>query len=86
MKKVLLISNAYAGSVSVRAREVIAKALSADFKLENEETIGRGHASELARDAVDRGFDAIVSFGGDGTANEAAKAIVVTDVALGLLP
>jgi diacylglycerol kinase family enzyme len=86
VKRVLLISNAYAGSVSTRAREVIAKALSADFKLENEETVGRGHASELARDAVDRGFDAVVAFGGDGTANEAAQALVGTDVALALLP
>lgn len=86
VKKVLLISNAYAGSVSVRAREVIAKALSADFKLENEETSGRGHASTLARDAVDRGFDAVVAFGGDGTINEVAQPLVGTDVALGLLP
>jgi diacylglycerol kinase family enzyme len=60
--------------------------LSADFKLEKEDSVGRGHASELARDAVDRGFGAVVAFGGDGTANEAAQAIVGTDVALGLLP
>jgi diacylglycerol kinase family enzyme len=86
MNRVLLISNAYAGSVSTRAREVIAKALSADFKLEAEETSGRGHASELARDAVDRGFDAVVAFGGDGTVNEVAQPLVGTDVALGLLP
>jgi len=86
MKKVLLVSNAHAGSVSMRAKEVISKALSADFKLEVTDTARRSHASELARDAVDRDFDAVVAFGGDGTINEVAQGLVGTDVALGILP
>ena len=86
MKKVLLVSNAHAGSVSARAKEVISKALSADFKLEVTDTARRSHASELARDAVDRDFDAVVAFGGDGTINEVAQGLVGTDVALGILP
>ena len=86
MKKVLLITNSFAGSVSTRAQEVIAKALSADFKLEAETTSARDHATELASDAVDRGFDAVVAFGGDGTINETMQALVGTDVALGVLP
>ena len=86
MKKVLLITNSFAGSVSTRAQEVIVKALSADFKLEAETTTARDHATELARDAVERGFDAVVAFGGDGTINEAMQALVGTDVALGVLP
>lgn len=86
MKKVLLIANARAGSVSSRTKEVIIKALSADFKLEVADTAARDHASELARDAVDRDFEAVVAFGGDGTINETAQGLVGTDVALGLLP
>ncbi len=86
MQRVLLVTNSFAGSVSTRAHEVITKALSADFKLESEETTGRDHATELARDAVDRGFDAVVAFGGDGTINEVAQGLVGTEVALGLLP
>lgn len=86
MDKLLLVENPRAGTVSVRTKEVIAKALSADFKLEEVVTNHRGHASELARDAVDRGFDAVVAFGGDGTINEVAQGLVGTDVALGLLP
>lgn len=86
VKKVLLIANARAGSVSPRTKEVIIKALSADFKLEVADTVARDHASELARDAVDRDFEAVIAFGGDGTINETAQGLVGTDVALGLLP
>jgi diacylglycerol kinase family enzyme len=82
----LLVTNSYAGSVSKRAHEVIVKALSADVKLEAESTRSRDHATELGRDAVDRDFDAVVAFGGDGTINEVAQALVNTDVTLGVLP
>lgn len=86
MKRVLLISNAYAGSVSRRTKEVIVKALQADFKLESADTQSRAHATELAREAVDSGFDAVVAFGGDGTINEAAQSLVHSDVSFGFIP
>lgn len=86
VRRVLLIVNARAGSVRARTKDVIAKALSADFKLDVADTMSRNHASELAADAVDRGFDAVIAFGGDGTVNEAAQTLVGTDVALGVLP
>lgn len=86
VQKVLLIVNARAGSVRERTREVIAKALAADFKLEVADTVARHHATALAADAVDRGFGAVVVFGGDGTVNEAVQTLVGTDVALGVLP
>lgn len=82
----MLIVNARAGSVRSRTKEVIAKALSADFKLEVADTMSRNHASALAGDAVDRGFDAVVAFGGDGTINEAVQSLTGTGVALGVLP
>lgn len=86
MEKVMLVSNPHAGSVSARTREVIVKALQADFKLEAVDTTHRNHAVELGRDAVDREFDAVLAFGGDGTINETAQGLVETDVALGVLP
>jgi diacylglycerol kinase family enzyme len=86
VQRVLLIANARAGSVSARTKEVIVKALSADFKLEVADTESRGHASDLAGDAVQQGFDAVLAFGGDGTINEVAQDLVATDVALGILP
>ncbi len=82
----MFISNAYAGSVSARTKEVIVKALQADFKLEVVDTQARAHATDLAGDAADRGFDAVVAFGGDGTINEAAQALVGTEVSFGLIP
>ena len=82
----MLISNPRAGSVSARTKEVIVKALSADFKLEVQDTRARDHAMELAAEAVDRDFDAVVAFGGDGTINEVAQPLVGTSIALGLLP
>ena len=86
MQRVLLIANARAGSVSLRTKEVIVKALSADFKLEVADTESRGHATDLARDAVLQGFEAVLAFGGDGTINEVAQDLVGTNVALGILP
>lgn len=86
MKSVLLISNARAGSVSKRTKEVIVKALQADFKLEVADTQHRSHATELATDAVDRGFDAVVAFGGDGTINETAQPLARSDVWFGFIP
>lgn len=82
----MLIANPRAGSVSMRTKEVIVKALAADFKIEVHDTTARDHATELARDAVERGFDAVLAFGGDGTINEIAQPLVESDVALGFLP
>lgn len=45
-----------------------------------------GHATELARAAVDEGCDLVVAIGGDGTMNEVASALVNTPVAFGLIP
>ena len=82
----MLVSNLHAGSVSTPTREVIIKALQADFKVEAVDTARRNHGTDLARDAVDRDFDAVLAFGGDGTINEVAQGLVDTDVALGILP
>ena len=49
-------------------------------------TTHRGHATDLASDAVRAGADAVVVLGGDGTLNEAACALAGTDVRLGVLP
>jgi diacylglycerol kinase family enzyme len=86
VEKVFLIANAFAGSVSARTKEVILKALQADFKLETADTAARDHATDLVAEAVARGFHAVLVFGGDGTINEAAQGLVGSDVALGILP
>jgi diacylglycerol kinase family enzyme len=47
---------------------------------------GPGDARRLAREAADAGFDAVLSVGGDGTANEAAWGLLHSPTALGLIP
>jgi diacylglycerol kinase family enzyme len=84
--RVLLVVNPVARTVSKPTLAVIEKALSADFRLEVAETKERGHANELAAQAVDEGIDLVVVFSGDGTINEAVNALAGTDTALGVLP
>jgi diacylglycerol kinase family enzyme len=86
LHRVLLVVNPVARTVSVPTLAVIEKALSADFALEVAETKERGHASELAAQAVHDGVDLVIVFSGDGTINEAVNALAGTDVALGVLP
>ncbi len=45
-----------------------------------------GHATDLAKEAAEIGFDIVVAVGGDGSINEVASALVHTDVKLGILP
>jgi YegS/Rv2252/BmrU family lipid kinase len=45
-----------------------------------------GHATELAREALDAGVERIVAVGGDGTMNEVAQALVGSPAALALVP
>ena len=45
-----------------------------------------GHATELAARAVAQGFEQILVAGGDGTINEAARALVGKPAALGIIP
>lgn len=84
--RLLLVVNPVARTVSKPTLAVIEKALSADFRLEVAETKERGHANELAAQAVDEGLDLVVVFSGDGTINEAVNALAGTDTALGVLP
>lgn len=85
-REVLLIVNPVARTVSKPTLAVIEKALSADFRLEVVETKQRGHASELAAQAVDDGVDLVVVFSGDGTINEVVNALAGSETALGALP
>lgn len=45
-----------------------------------------GHATQLAAQAAKDGYDWVLVAGGDGTVNEAAKALVGTQTALGIVP
>jgi len=45
-----------------------------------------GHATELARRAVDEGRELVIGAGGDGTINEIARGLAQTPTVLGLMP
>jgi YegS/Rv2252/BmrU family lipid kinase len=48
-------------------------------------TTGRGHATELARNAIGK-FNAVIAVGGDGTVNETARGLLNSETPLGILP
>jgi YegS/Rv2252/BmrU family lipid kinase len=54
----------------------------ADMRL----TKAPAHATELAREAANEGFESVVAIGGDGTINETAHGLVGTETALGVIP
>ncbi len=46
----------------------------------------RGDGHELAKEAARKGYDMVFAYGGDGTVNEVASALVGTDTVLGIIP
>lgn len=72
--------------VSSRASTLRAEAARRGREIEVHVTERGGHARELAADAVARGAELIVVWGGDGTINEAGSALIGTNVPLGIVP
>jgi diacylglycerol kinase family enzyme len=83
---VLLVVNPTATTTRPELRDLIVAALEGTVRLDVRATRGRGHAQELAAEAVAAGRDAVVVLGGDGTANEVIQALAHSPTALGLVP
>lgn len=81
-----MIINPSASGVTARNRVVIQNAISAEHDLEVSETHRRGHATRFAQGAAARGFDVVVSVGGDGTVNEVTNGLACSPTFLGVLP
>ncbi len=74
--RALLIVNPRATSTTRLRRDVIASALASAVQLDVVETRYRGHATKLASDACTRGYDLILTLGGDGTVNETVNGML----------
>jgi diacylglycerol kinase family enzyme len=85
-KRMLLIVNPYATTMSVRLKHLVVYALQGRYHVEAIETERRGHAIELVTAATAQAFDVVVAFGGDGTVNEAANGLAGTATPLTVLP
>jgi diacylglycerol kinase family enzyme len=85
-KRMLVIVNPYATTVSDRLKNLVVYALQGRYEVEAIDTQSPAHATELVRAAADEGFDVVVSFGGDGTVNEVANGLAGTDTPMTCLP
>jgi diacylglycerol kinase family enzyme len=87
MKRLLVIVNPYATTVSDRLKNLVVYALRGSYHVNAVDTERRQHATSISRDAAASGdYDAVVAFGGDGTVNEAANGLVGTGLPLICLP
>jgi diacylglycerol kinase family enzyme len=85
-RRMLIIVNPYASTVSDRLKNLVVYALQGRYSVEAVDTQRRQHAIELCREAADEGYDVVVAFGGDGTVNEAANGLAGSDTPLTVLP
>ena len=74
--RALLVTNPTATTTTARSREVLARALASEVKVDVEETSHRGHAAALAVRAAREGLDLVVALGGDGTVNEVVNGLL----------
>lgn len=86
--KILFIMNPKSGVGSKESiPELIEKNIDKelfDYQIANTEYAG--HATELAKQAVEDKVGIVVAVGGDGTVNEVGKALINTDTAIGIIP
>ena len=90
MRRVALIDNPVSGQSSPRRAAAVQEAIdllvSAGVEVERLTIHGPGTGAQLAREAVERGFDTVLVCGGDGTVHEVLQNLVGTEVALGVIP
>jgi diacylglycerol kinase family enzyme len=86
-RRMLLVVNPYASTVSGQIKNVIVYALQSRYELEVIDTRERNHATEIVADALGRSdYDIVCSFGGDGTANEVINGMIGSEIPFTFLP
>ena len=85
-KRMLVIVNPYATTVSARLKHLVVYALRGRYEVDSVETQARNHATELCREAAQEGYDVVCAFGGDGTFNEVANGLAGSPTPFTCLP
>jgi diacylglycerol kinase family enzyme len=85
-KRMLIIVNPYATTVSDRLKNLVVYALQGRYEVEAESTTAKDHATEIGRAAAEGAYDMVVAFGGDGTLNEVANGVAGTGIPVSVLP
>jgi diacylglycerol kinase family enzyme len=85
-RRMLVIVNPYATTVSDRLKNLVVYALRGRYEVDAVETESRDHATVLCREAALEGYDVVVAFGGDGTVNEAVNGLAGSSTPLTCLP
>ncbi len=85
-RRMLLIVNPYASTVSPSLRALVLRALESRFEVQAVDTRAPGDATTLSREAAAGDFDLVVTLGGDGTVNEAANGLLGSSTPLSCLP
>jgi diacylglycerol kinase family enzyme len=74
--RALLILNPRATSMTGSLAGQVVRELGTSLDLRTAQTKYRGHARELAADAVRQGYELVIIFGGDGTVNEVVNGLM----------
>lgn len=87
VKKVLFIINKFAGTGYRPELEgrILRNSEQFDIECRIEFTEGPNHATEIASKAAQLGVQRVVAVGGDGTLNEVARALIHTNIPMGII-
>lgn len=92
MTRAVVIVNPFSGrgrfAGEIRAHAALAASVlrAYDVDATMRTTEAAGDANRFACEAVAEGVDLVIAWGGDGTVNETASALVQTDIPLGIVP
>ncbi len=88
-KRVALIYNPRSGRGHAKEEllsQVLTRLKDAGMEVSPRPTERMGHATQMARDAAEAGFEMAIAWGGDGTLNEVACGLRDSPTAMGVLP